>query len=128
MLARQGGVNLLQMVQMLLLPARDLVIAERLRFAASAGERTRGLLGTDRLETGSGLAIPTRQVHTFGMRYAIDVVFCTSEWRVLYVVHGMRPNRMSRLVLRGRWAIELPEGAARQVHTGDTLALEPVAD
>lgn len=125
--ARQGGVNLLQMVQMLLLPARGLVIAERLRFAASIGQRTRGLLGTDRLEPGSGLAIATRQVHTFGMGYVIDVVFCTSEWRVVHVVHAMRPNRVSRLVLRSRWAIELPEGAARQVQPGDVLALEPVA-
>ena len=121
---RQGGVNLLQMPQTLVLPSRGLVIADRLRFATSATERVRGLLGTDALAPGAALVIPTRQVHTFGMRYSIDVIFCDEGWTVVRVVRDMRPNRMSRLVLRARRVVELPAGGARSVEVGDRLSLE----
>lgn len=112
------------MLQTLVLPSRGLVIADRLRFATSFTERIRGLLGTEDLAAGAGLVIPTRQVHTFGMRYWIDVIFCDRDWTVVRVVRGMRPNRMSRLELRARWVVELSAGGAGSVHVGDQLLLE----
>lgn len=128
LLGRHGGVNLLQMLQKLLLPARGLVIAERATFATSVGQRVRGLLATDALEPGRALVLPTRQVHTFGMRYSIDVIFCARDWEVLHVVRCMRPNRASRLVMKARWAVELPAGAADVVVIGDRLLPEPRTD
>jgi uncharacterized protein len=63
-----------------------------------------------------------RQVHTFGVREPIDVVFCDDDWNVLHVVRAMKPARLSRWVRRARFVIELPEGALPgDVKPGDTL-------
>lgn len=116
------------MFQRLVLPSRGLSIADRVTFAISMRERVRGLLGTGSLEPGRALVLPARQVHTLGMRYPIDVVFCTGEWEVVYVVGAMPPNRVTRVVLRARWAVELPAGAARGIVPGDLLSLETAGE
>ncbi len=70
------------------------------------------------------LLMPCKQVHTVGMRYPIDVVFCDRDWVVLEVVRRMRPGRVGRVVWRSRCAIELNAGAAEHVQVGDRLSLE----
>ncbi|MDD3717911.1 MAG: DUF192 domain-containing protein [Actinomycetota bacterium] len=108
---------------------REAVLAERAAVAETPRARNRGLLGTDSLADGCGLLIvPCRQVHTFGMRYAIDVVFVDEAWKVKRVVGGMRPGRLGALVIRARAAVELPAGKAAETGTrvGDMLdALPP---
>ncbi|MDP9069357.1 MAG: DUF192 domain-containing protein [Actinomycetota bacterium] len=113
------------MSQRLLLPTRDLVLAERLSAATTLSRRLRGLIGTT-LEQGEGLLLmPCKQVHTLGMRYAIDVIFCDRDWVVVEVVRHMKPRRVGPVVWRARCAIELPEGAADQVKRGDRLVPDP---
>jgi len=108
---------------------RETILAERVAVAETPRERSRGLLGTAALADGCGLLIvPCRQVHTFGMRYPIDVVFVDEAWRVKRVVSAMKPGRLGALVLKGRAAIELPAGKAEETGTrvGDMLdALSP---
>jgi uncharacterized membrane protein (UPF0127 family)/catechol 2,3-dioxygenase-like lactoylglutathione lyase family enzyme len=110
---------------------RDTVLAERAAVAETPGTRGRGLLGTDSLEDGCGLLIvPCRQVHTFGMRYPIDVIFVDEAWRVKKVVAGMKPGRVGALVFRARAVIELPAAKTAETETrvGDMLdALEITA-
>jgi hypothetical protein len=108
---------------------RGEVLAERAAVAETPGSQRRGLLGTDSLPDGGGLLIaPCRQVHTFGMRYAIDVVFVDASWTVKRVVHAMKPGRLSSVVLSSRAVLELPAGktAATATVPGDLLdALPP---
>jgi uncharacterized protein len=93
-----------------------LVLADRLRSAHTHWTRLRGLLGTRRLEPGEGLWIkPSNQVHMFGMRYAIDVVFLDDAGRVLRVVHALQPNRISPRVKGATSVLELPAGTAARV-------------
>ena len=88
------------------------VLAGDAVWAIGARERLTGLLGTSSLDAGRALVIErTRQVHTFGMRYPIDVVFCDRSWRVLHVIRGMAPGRASRWVRGARYVVELPAGA-----------------
>lgn len=62
--------------------------------ARSYWQRLRGLLGTMGLNNDEALWIdPCSSVHTFGMRYAIDVVFVDRQGVVLKVVHDMSPWR-----------------------------------
>jgi protein-S-isoprenylcysteine O-methyltransferase Ste14/uncharacterized membrane protein (UPF0127 family) len=92
------------------------VLADRLRPAHTHWTRLRGLLGTPRLEPGEGLWIkPSNQVHMFGMRYAIDVVFLDASGRVLRVVHALRPNRISPRVTGATSVLELPAGTLARV-------------
>ncbi|MFQ5557215.1 MAG: DUF192 domain-containing protein, partial [Acidimicrobiales bacterium] len=65
------------------LVAGDHVIAS-LEIAESRRARRRGLLGRDGID-GALLLCPARSVHTFGMRFPIDVAHCDSGMRVLRV-------------------------------------------
>jgi uncharacterized membrane protein (UPF0127 family) len=98
------------------------VIADRVRWARTRRERIRGLIGSRPLEPAEALIIErARQVHTFNMTYAIDVVICDASWVVRHVVCGMQPGRITRPVLRARYVLEFPEGSATELEVGDRL-------
>jgi len=77
--------------------------------AATRAHRRRGLLGRDGT-AGLLVLVPCRQVHTFGMRFPIDVAFVARDGRVLHV-GSLRPGRVSRPVWRSRFVLEGPAGA-----------------
>jgi uncharacterized membrane protein (UPF0127 family) len=75
--------------------------------------RTRGLLGRPPPPPGQAVWLaPCRQVHTFGMRYAIDVVHLAPGGRIL-AVQTLRPWRVGRFVWGARGVLELAAGQAR---------------
>ncbi|MFI0984272.1 DUF192 domain-containing protein [Streptomyces exfoliatus] len=80
-----------------------------LEVAASYRARRRGLLGRDGV-TGALLIVRTNSVHTFGMRFAIDVAYLDRRLRVLSVV-TMRPGRLGMVRPRGRHVLEAEAGA-----------------
>ena len=90
--------------------------------------RLRGLLGRRNLPEGEGLLLrPSSSIHTWFMRFAIDVVFLDRELRVLRVVDSLRPWRFAGC--RGASAVlELPAGeaSARGVAIGNRLKLAHV--
>lgn len=56
------------------------------------------------------LLLPCKQVHTFFMRFPIDVLFIDDQFRVLKTVEYLYPYRISPLVGQARAVIELPPG------------------
>ena len=107
---------------------RGTVLAQRAAIAETPGSRRRGLLGTDSLRDGEGLLIlPCRQVHTFGMRYPIDIVFVDASWTVRRISHCVRPGRISAVVMSSRAVLELPAARAEETGTqkGDALDVLP---
>ncbi|MFF0272421.1 MULTISPECIES: DUF192 domain-containing protein [unclassified Streptomyces] len=81
----------------------------RLEVAASYRARRRGLLGRDGI-TGALLIVRTNSVHTFGMRFPIDVAYLDGSFTVRSVV-TMRPGRLGMLRPRGRHVLEAEAGA-----------------
>jgi uncharacterized membrane protein (UPF0127 family) len=56
------------------------------------------------------------------MRFPLDVVFCDRGWTVLHIVRSMAPARMSRLVWRSRYVLELAGGSLpSDVQVGQSL-------
>ncbi len=90
--------------------------------AGSRG-RARGLLGRDGID-GVMVLRPCRNVHTFGMRFSIDVAFCDRDGRVLRTC-TLRRRRISPVVLRAAFALEAEAGALARwnVTPGDHLEL-----
>ncbi len=79
----------------------------------------------DRLAEGAGLVLePCSSVHTFGMRFPIDIVFVDREGHVIGLVSALPPWRPWAGAWRARRTIELPIGAIEVSHTqlGDVLA------
>ena len=59
--------------------------------------RLRGLAFRDREEAGPGLLIPRcASVHTFGMRFSLDVYFLDADRQVLSVRRRVPPRRVLR--------------------------------
>jgi len=100
-------------------------LADSLTGAFDSASRRTGLLGRSGLEQGQALIIaPTSAIHTFFMRFAIDVAFVRRDGRVVGIRHAMKPWRIA-LALGAYAAIELPAGtlAGSDTVRGDVLVV-----
>jgi uncharacterized protein len=107
-------------------PSRNTVLADRADIADTSAKRRTGLLKHSSLERGEGLWIaPCEAVHTFGMKFAIDVLFLDKKKKILKIRHDMKRARMSAS-LRAYSVLELPSGTAKATQTmaGDVLDFE----
>jgi uncharacterized protein len=98
-------------------------LVRTLELAADSETRRKGLLGRYALAPETGFVIaPSQGVHTFGMRFPIDIVFLDRELEVRKVVPELGPWRAA--FARGaRSALELPPGEAgrRGIAVGERL-------
>ena len=96
------------------------------RFGGPRGEQrqtARGLVEADGLGQGEGLwIIPCEGIHTFFMRFPIDVVFLGKNKRVTKVVSRLKSSRLS-ISWRAHSVVELPVGVIEQTRTevGDLI-------
>lgn len=104
------------------------MLATRAEVADTSAKRRTGLLKHQRLESGEGLwIIPCESVHTFFMKFAIDLVYLDKNKKVRKVRHAVPPWRASAC-LSANSILELPAGTAKETGTqpGDELSIEPV--
>ena len=105
------------------------VVCDRCSVADSPWHRMRGLLGRRGLESGEGLLLrPTGSVHTFFMRFPIDVVFLSREGEVLKVARALPPWRTAG-ARRAKAVLELAadEADRREIRVGTRLDLSVLA-
>jgi uncharacterized membrane protein (UPF0127 family) len=108
---------------------RGTILATDARFALDRRARTRGLLGRESLEHGEALVFPRcRQVHMFGMRFSIDVLFLDGEGVVVRAVGDLQPGRLSPWVRSACTVVELPAGTLESTgtHKGDRVVFTPL--
>lgn len=101
------------------------LVADHARLADNFWRRLKGLLGTNSLPDRHGLIIkPCSSVHTFGMRYSIDVLFMDGNHCIIKIVENMPPGKGS-MAAGSKYVIELPAGTARETacSVGDRLEL-----
>jgi uncharacterized membrane protein (UPF0127 family) len=103
------------------------ILADRVGVADTRATRAVGLLSRDGLEPGEALwIVPSRGVHTWGMRFAIDVLALDQAGTVIDLVSNLKPWRL-RLPRRGTAGVlELPAGtvAASGTAVGHHVLLE----
>lgn len=102
------------------------MVADKAEVADTSRKRRIGLLKKNSLPDGEGLwIVPCEAVHTFGMKFPIDVLFLSRKLRVLKVRKNMVRRRISAC-WRAHSVLELPTGMAEKTKTevGDQLALE----
>ena len=102
------------------------MLADRADIADTSAKRRTGLLKHTKLDPGEGLWIaPCEGVHTFGMKFAIDVLFLNKKKKILKVRPNMVQRRMA-LSLRAHSVLELPAGTIEATGTakGDQLEFE----
>lgn len=105
---------------------RGRLLADRAEIANTSETRRKGLLKHSSLQPGEGLWIaPCEGVHTFGMKFPIDVIFLNKAKKVLKTRPDMVKSRIS-FSLRAYSVVELPTGtiAATGTVAGDQLEFE----
>ena len=105
---------------------RGTVLAEYAGIADTSATRRTGLLKHNELRPGDGLwIVPCEAVHTFGMKFPIDLVFLSKAWTVRKIRHAV-PRRRIAMDLLAHSVLELPAGTLRSTGTepGDELELE----
>jgi uncharacterized membrane protein (UPF0127 family) len=108
---------------------RGCVLAEFAEIADDSAARRKGLLGRNELPQGHALwIVPCESVHTFGMRFTIDVLYLDRKKKVRKTRPCLRPWRVSMCLL-AHSVLELPAGTIEKTGTqpGDQLSLTPCA-
>lgn len=98
----------------------------RFRILRRPLDRLRGLLGTDGRARPVAL-VNCHSIHTFGMRYRIDVAFVTSGGFVLEAWCSVPPGRL--LGSRGAWVtLERPHERGRWLAEGEWVRMREVSE
>ena len=98
--------------------SRNAVLADKARIADTFFSRLVGLLNRSGLNSGEALIIsPSNSIHSFFMRFTFDALFLDQNGRVIALIPGFKPFRVSQLYFRAITTIELPEGVIQDSKT-----------
>jgi uncharacterized membrane protein (UPF0127 family) len=96
-------------------PGGHVTLATHVEIALDSASRKRGLLGRTSLAPGHALVIaPSNGVHTFFMKFPIDIVFVARDGTVVKIAPAVKASRIA-FAWRGFAVIELAAGAADAV-------------
>lgn len=105
----------------------NIILADNVIMADTIFKRMKGLLGAKEIKKGYALILnPCNSIHTFFMRFPIDVLFLNKNNQVIKVVHSIKPFRLTNIYLNSSLAIEFSSGTIRasQTQEGDTILFE----
>jgi uncharacterized membrane protein (UPF0127 family) len=107
---------------------RRAYLATQLSIAATHWSRLRGLMCTelDTFRAGRGLwIVPSRGVHTFAMRFPIDVLYLDEEKTVVHLEQDLKPWRVAPVRMQAASVIELPRNILHSTGTlvGDEIEI-----
>ena len=103
------------------------VLATDVKIADTLFTRMKGLLGRKELPEGEALWIkPCFSIHTFFMKFPIDILFLNKQNQIIAFVTEFPPNRLTRVYARSFSVLELPTGTidAANAIIGDNIRIE----
>lgn len=105
-------------------------LASAAEVAGTGAQRSKGLLGRTGLAPGEALwIVPCEAVHTFFMKFSLDLVYLDRRRRIVKIKRNVAPWRLSACV-RAHSVIEFAAGALHPegVHLGDQLVFEAASE
>lgn len=103
------------------------LISDDIKVADNFVKRTFGLIPKSSLKEGEGLVIkPCCSIHTFFMKFAIDVLFVNKKNEVVALYENVKPWRTLPVHLTSQYVIELPAGTitAKNITKHDIISIE----
>lgn len=99
------------------------VVCSKLKIASSFFDRLIGLMFSSQMSGFDGLLIKHCQsIHTFFMRYSIDIIFLDNKYKVVKVIRNIKPWRVTGYYWRASQVLELPAGTlGEEIVTGTEL-------
>ena len=100
-------------------------IAGKAILADSFFKRFKGLMFGKKMDGYDAIVIkPCKSIHTFFMRYSIDVIFLNKELKIIKINRNLRPWRITSVCLFAEQVIELESGRVdKNLKKGDELEL-----
>lgn len=103
------------------------LIADKVYVADNFVTRTIGLISKKEIFEGEGMVIkPCCSIHTFFMKFEIDVLFVNKKNEVVAFYEKVKPNRILPIHFDSEYVIELPAQtvSTKKIEKGDLLILE----
>lgn len=107
--------------------SKNTVLADNAELANTFFKRLIGLLNRKALNKGEALILaPSNCIHSFFMRFTIDVIFLDKAGKVIEVLPSFKPFRLSPIYFNSHSVIELPENTIKltQTQPGDIIKIE----
>lgn len=107
--------------------SKNNLIADDVKLANSFLLRTLGLIPKDSISLNEGLIIkPCCSIHTFFMKFNIDVLFVNQQNQIIALYEKVKPYRVLPIHPMASYVIELASGviSAQNIKKGDLLILE----
>jgi uncharacterized protein len=104
------------------------IVAQEVMRANTFFRRLKGLMFTKSLPSGCCLHIqPCRSVHTFFMKYTIDILYLDAQYNIIGVEAKLKPGKIGAVYSNSVSVIELPEGTIQQkdIQIGQAVRFEP---
>jgi len=103
------------------------IIAEEVIVAKTILTRLKGLLGRKELRKNEALLLsPCNSIHTFFMRFPIDVLFLDRNNKIVKILSSFAPFRLSGIYFKAFSALELPAGAAKNSSTRENDIIQVI--
>jgi uncharacterized membrane protein (UPF0127 family) len=102
------------------------VISDKVRIAQDFKSRSIGLLDRHSISGNEALLIkPCTSIHTFFMKFPIDVLFLSKEGNIVKIAHSLKPWRLSGCLLGCFMVLELPPGkvAKTTIKIGNSIEI-----
>jgi uncharacterized protein len=100
------------------------IVSSNILIADDIISRVIGLMFRSKpLRSSDGLLLePCKSIHTFFMRYSLDVVFLSNTNLVVKVIRNLKPWKVTPIYFKARKTLELPAGKLPpDIKEGDTL-------
>lgn len=105
---------------------KDKIIIEKLTIADDFKKRMIGLLNRKNMESNEGLLLYNcKQIHTFFMKFPIDVFFLDKNKKIIKIYEEIKPFKITNYIKNAKYALEAKAGISKKykLKVGDILDL-----
>lgn len=100
------------------------VVLENVVIADRFFSRLKGLMGKNTIEDEEGLLIrPCNSIHTFFMKFNLDIAFIDNNFMVLEIYRDLAPNKLSKIYKKSKFVIESKTGSLNKLKKGEQIQI-----
>lgn len=96
------------------------VSINRVKKAETLISKTLGVIGWKDFGKSNGMILTeTNSIHTFFVRFTLDLVFLDKEMKIIRLVKNLKPFSISPIVWRAKHVLEMPAGSIEKYNLAE---------
>lgn len=97
---------------------------KKIYYLESFFDRFRGLMLKKNISSDSCYILKTNGIHTFFMKFDLDVIYLDKEKKVIHIIKGMKPNRIAPLENNCKYVLEFKnERIINKIKKGEVIKI-----